>query len=541
MRKIVLTVIVMLFFRTIGSGSDEYKIIDLVNIIHKNVKIGDQIWMAENLNNKIEGSYCYENMESNCLKYGRLYIWDAAMQACPDGWHLPSKADFKILFTNVGGVGIAGKKLKSISGWSSCMIVDGEKKCIENGNGMDVFDFSAQPAGGMGSKGNYGAVGNYAFYWSATEDSNNNAYHMRLDYNYDGAYLIGTSKDLGFSIRCIKNVPMRDSRDGKTYKTVQIGNQTWMAENLNYAVPHSYCNKNNPANCAAYGRLYKYDAAQGACPSGWHLPSIEEFATLFVAVGGINVAGKKLKSTHEWGNYDGNGSDVYGFTALPVEDGKGARFWSSTEGKRGTYFIMYLGAGDSAILSNSEYHSEGSIRCLKDMDIALEQKRGTIEDLRDGKTYKTIQIGNQTWMAENLNYRTENSYCFKNEEQNCTWYGRLYKWEMALEACPKGWHLPSKEDFETLFASVGGRNIAGMMLKSRDDWKYGGNGKDAYGFTILPISSWSYGEKASFWSASVRSIPGWVYIISLTYYNEYATLEDIRYEYESHSVRCLKD
>ena len=121
---------------------------------------------------------------------------------------------------------------------------------------------------------------------------------------------------------------LRDSRDGQTYRTVTIGNQTWMAQNLNYETEDSYCYDDKPANCATYGRLYVWEAALDACPSGWHLPSKEEFEVLLTAVGGIqdaednwhwNDAGKKLKSVKGW--YDengksGNGSDVFGFSAL---------------------------------------------------------------------------------------------------------------------------------------------------------------------------------------------------------------------------------
>ena len=87
---------------------------------------------------------------------------------------------------------------------------------------------------------------------------------------------------------------------------------------------------------------------------------------------------------------------------------------------------------------------------------SLSQTKGTFTDTRDGKVYKTITIGTQTWMAENLNYNAENSWCYENSSSNCDKYGRLYDWNAANKACPNGWHLPSKSEFETLLSYVGG-------------------------------------------------------------------------------------
>ena len=173
---------------------------------------------------------------------------------------------------------------------------------------------------------------------------------------------------------------LKDARDGKTYKTVKIGEQVWMAENLNYKTENSYCYKDNEANCAKYGRLYEWDAAKTACPAGWHLPSMVEFYALIGAVGGEDVAGKKLKSTSGWDEYEGksgNGDDAFGFSALPAghryyngdynDEGLNANFWSSTENSSDFAYDMYLNfLSDKAYLDFNTKDFGFSVRCLKD-------------------------------------------------------------------------------------------------------------------------------------------------------------------------------
>jgi len=102
-----------------------------------------------------------------------------------------------------------------------------------------------------------------------------------------------------------------DPRDGKTYKTVKIGKQTWLAENLNYSVMAAKYYKNDPANGQKYGQLYNWETARRVCPPGWHLPSNAEWQELVNFAGGDKIAGDKLKAVSER-----NGTDEYGFSAL---------------------------------------------------------------------------------------------------------------------------------------------------------------------------------------------------------------------------------
>ena len=103
---------------------------------------------------------------------------------------------------------------------------------------------------------------------------------------------------------------------------------------------------------------------------------------------------------------------------------------------------------------------------------------GVFTDSRDGKKYKTVKIGSQMWMAENLNYNASDSKCYDNNPDNCAKYGSLYNWNTAKTACPKGWHLPSKAELEKLTSAV--------KLKAKSGWNSNGNGTDNFGFSALP-------------------------------------------------------
>ena len=170
------------------------------------VKIGNQIWMAENLNyNAVAGSYCYDDNNSNCLKYGRLYTWQVAQNVCPSGWHLPGDAEWEELAETVsisfggytkdrfGDWSDVGKHLKSNFGWK------------DSGDGLDNYDFSALPGGYRYGNEQYREVGYYAGFWSSTESDIYSAWLRLLYHDISGVARNEYTKAFGFSVRCIRD------------------------------------------------------------------------------------------------------------------------------------------------------------------------------------------------------------------------------------------------------------------------------------------------------------------------------------------------
>jgi uncharacterized protein (TIGR02145 family) len=359
-----------------------------------------------------------------------------------------------------------------------------------------------------------------------------------------------------------------DGRDGQTYKTVKIGDQTWMAENLNYQTKSgSWCYENKADNCKQYGRLYDWNTAMAVCMAGWHLPSSQEWNNLVAAAGG-DAAGKKLKSKSGWKN-NGNGSDDFGFSALPsgyrygngsfINIGGYGDWWTTaddSESGRAYYRSAHYDSDDVfEVLNNKDFGF--SVRCLmgapqpeKSEPESDSKNTEPFTDDRDGQKYKTVKIGNQTWMAQNLNYKPEpqtgDSRCYDNKESNCKQYGRLYDWNAAKAACPAGWHLPSRQEWNDLEAAAGG-DAAGRALKSVS-WRDagGGNGADGYGFSALPggtrYSDGSFGNLGDYahWWTATEDTDGRAYYRRMYY--------DYDYVYEAvddgslgFSVRCVKE
>jgi uncharacterized protein (TIGR02145 family) len=189
------------------------------NKTYNTVKIGEQIWMAENLNYYEDDSRCYEDLESYCNKYGRLYNWITAMDLptscqstscdlqrnvkhrgiCPSDWHIPTRNEWDELRNSVGS-SVDAKHLKAKEGWEACISDSNKISSCE-----DTYGFTALP-GGMGySDGGFSGVGRSGIWWG-NESSAQRTYCISMS---AGGIVSSVSqeclKSLRYSIRCIKD------------------------------------------------------------------------------------------------------------------------------------------------------------------------------------------------------------------------------------------------------------------------------------------------------------------------------------------------
>ena len=510
---------------------------------YNTVLIGDQCWMAENLNlgEMIEGTeamaddgviekYCYNDDPANCETFGGLYQWDEMMQytsspgvqgICPDGWYIPTDDEWKILEGTVDSqypVGDpewdneylrgfdVGKNLKSTSGWTN------------NGNGVDLYEFTALPAGARSVLGFFFLASDYAVFWSST-GSGINAWYRILNYANDQSQRSSNYyTSYGFSVRCLK-------------------------ENF------------TPVNQA---------------PEPPNTPNPEE--------GSEN---QSIESDLSWTCTDPEGDpltyDIYfGTEATPplVASGQTATTYDPGTLESNTEYLWKIIAHDDH--SNT---TEGPVWSFSTINEEW-QCGNPFTDPRDEQIYTTVQIGDQCWMAENLSIgtmiigteeMTDNGviekYCYDNDPSNCETYGGLYQWNETMQytttqaiqgICPSDWHLPSDDEWNILEGTVdsqypvgdpvwngsGWRGYdVGVKLKSTTSWYSGGNGTNDFGFTALPGGSLSDGyfhvltESGYFWSSSEGSST-YAWYRCLKYDND----EVFRYNYDKNhgrSVRCL--
>lgn len=166
---------------------------------------------------------------------------------------------------------------------------------------------------------------------------------------------------------------------------------------------------------------------------------------------------------------------------------------------------------------------------------------GTFTDPRDGNVYKTVEINGQIWLAENLRFEGAKHYAPDNYKRYIKKYGCLYKWEDAMRACPEGWHLPSKEEFNNLLNAAGSSDKERFKNLCAIEWE----GKDSLGFKALPAGLHigfdysNFGFGSYFWSSTeCRAYGNEAYHLIIE--PDEAILTDGS-ENSAYSVRCIKD
>ncbi len=778
---------------------------------YNTVQIGNQCWMAENLNigtdvsvqgyqhnDSVIEKYCYD-----CDEYGGLYSYGEAMDykniegsqgICPNEWHVPTDEDWSILIDFLGGEIIAGSKMKETGNlhWN-----------LPNNDATNESGFTGLGGGLRSEIGSIHYPGEIAMFWSSSlEPIFWEAFNRELT-SSNGIVTTGTSSEFsGLSLRCIhgmpalndpptepsnpnppngsidqplniiltwecedpENKPLRigvyfdtinppqeyyevwdknlfepysqiegntdyywrvvaadhlrdttygpvwtfktgicestfiDERDGQSYSTIRIGNQCWMAENLNVGTPLNFVSQEDNGiiekyciDCDVYGGLYQYwemmdynyvEGSQGICPEGWYVPTDEDWYKLTIYLGGEESAGGQLKeaSTAHWNAPNVDATNSTGFTALPGGYrgstgsysglGSEANFWTSTEegGPMNVHIWQRkLTSGEGAIFDDLRWYDNSlSVRCIKGVpsfnkpplepswespvngsvnqplemtlswlcfdpednsmsyaiyfdtvyppqyfgwlyensftfNYPLEENTtyywkievwddrndttvgpiwtfktaewqcgNLLLDERDWQTYNTVQIGEQCWMAENLNIGTEinitehplNNGIIEKHCYDCDIYGGLYNWLELMNynsvdgtqgICPEGWHIPTDEDFFILSSFLGGDSISGSKLKEagNDHWNQpNSDATNESGFTALPggtgYGGGGYGNLSgqgdfTLFYSSTLNMYGFQIFRSL--FNNTATFNE-DYDVESmneSSVRCIKD
>jgi uncharacterized protein (TIGR02145 family) len=407
------------------------------------VKIGNQIWMGQNLNvtkfrngdlipeaktpaewkafadaGEPAWSVC-ETDDSKGEIYGKLYNWYAVNDSrglAPEGWHIPSDEEWTELNDYLGGDMQAGPKMKSQTGWDN------------GGNGTNSSGFNAIPSGYRGIEGNCISRGIIENWWSSTESNNNLAWKRGLGYSFIELNRFDPSKGYGFSVRCVKGNLNLTAK--KMSETVKIGGQTWMAKNLDVVkfrngdiIPEAktakewakaakkkkpaWCYYNNDSsNNEKLGKLYNHYAVmdpRGLAPIGWHIPKNEEWKALANSLGAPsyynsldnnNTIAPTLKSKCCW-TVPGNNNSV--FTAMPggyrsisgdFSQTEVSSWYSSFVGykDKGTFIHTITSYNDQFKKVNENNRGIGaSVRCVSDNSDA---DNDGIIDIRDNCPYE---------------------------------------------------------------------------------------------------------------------------------------------------------
>ena len=498
--------------------------------VYKTVTIGTQVWMAENLaylpavspastgSNIDPYYYVYgyngtnvatAKQNSNYSNYGVLYNWPAAKAACPLGWHLPSDDEWKQLEMLLGMTQeqVDVNGMRGTDQGTQMKTISGWDN---NSNGTNTSKFSALPGGyRITIQGVFGYVGEVGYWWSSSESNTLSSWIRQLNY-YSNVYRGNVLKDFGFSVRCVRDayIPSFESPTVTTDAITSITQTT----------------ATGGGNVTADGGTPV--TARGICWSTSPNPTTANNKTT---------------------NGTGTGSFTSTLTGLTANT---------------KYYVR-------AYATNSQgtaYGNEVSFTTTAEEGPVF----GSFTDPRDGHVYKTVTIGTQVWMAENLAYLPAvnpsstgsniNPYYYvydyegtdvavAKQHTNYNTYGVMYNWPAALSACPLGWHLPSEEEWTILTTFLGGYNVAGGKMKETGTthWNSPNTGAtNERGFSALPCGSRfdlgtfdNMGIYGNWWSSSEYDTNiAWSRVL---YNDDIQVARGLSTKGSGFSVRCVRD
>ncbi|MCB2219533.1 MAG: hypothetical protein KQI35_03985 [Bacteroidetes bacterium] len=503
------------------------------NNVYTTVKLGNQCWMAENLNigqmindnaeqgdNDVIEKYCYSNDIAYCDEYGALYQWDEMMQylndtanrgVCPEGWRIPTDYDWKVLEGMADTEYDIGDPVWAGTGWrgnnaGGNLKEDGGIHWLSPNTGATNFTSFTVLGTGLHNGTSFSGIKWGSLLYTATESTSTNAFIRNLDKEHAQIGRGEVAKDYALPVRCIKNTTYANSIPGLPGNPNPSNSSSDQPINI---VLTWDCNDSD-------GDPLYYDIYFGTETN----PPL--------------VASGILTNSYDPGMLD----------ALETY------YWRIVSHD-------YLEEVSGSVWSFSTEWACGS----------------PITDPYDNKSYNTVEIGAQCWFSKNLNSgiaiisSTEpqenliiEKYCYEDNPANCDEYGGLYKWgEMMFYTsdpgtqgiCPSGWHIPELSEWETLETYLGGQAIAGGKMKEVGftHWANPNTGAtNESGFTGLPggfcqsSSFLELGSSGFFWSSTPHEINDDVAWFALLYYNNETCLNDA-FDIGSFafSVRCIKD
>jgi uncharacterized protein (TIGR02145 family) len=586
------------------------------------VHINDQTWMAINLKtthyangneidfasdsldwiNSTSGSYTfYQDSSGYKDALGALYNWKSASSPdalCPSGWHIPTDAEWTSLEIFLGGESSAGEKLKETGGeyWK-----DGNPKS-SNESG-----FSARPAGMLTNRGIFDGFGGETGWWTSTPGNGDSAWIFRVDstsrLNRSVVHVLS-----GYSVRCISGIPalpvvLTDSIYPVELSTATAGGVVtkdggapvigrgvcWgLTANPTIADSHTSDSMGTgrfvsrltglTAGATYHIRAYATNSIGTVYGADSTFTTLTEPTLPIIATGKVSVINST--SAAAGGNVISDGGDeitargvCWGLSANPTVE----LSTKTTDGKGPGLFKSEI----SGLSSSTKYHirayaSNGIGTAYgkeTTFSIVMNEAGPEMTDI-DGNVYKTVYIGNQLWMAENLKTRhyrdgtaipsapltssewlglKTGALCYYDNDEltNKNIYGPLYNWYAVADErtlCPSGWHVPTNDEYLELRDYLGGLTIAGAKMKETVSglWSPPNTGADnSSGFTALPGGDrdegafGSIGNGTGWWSSTaVDEENAWSHYL---YYSSTSFFPSPDEKVSGCSIRCIKD